>query len=249
MYGISEKMEQSANRMVQCGINFPSSSSGGLNLHNKSKRKMAHSRITFAILLVSLTGFGQNPFSTVQQQGGPTLGYSTSSGIQLIKKDGLSFKDLNKNGKLDTYEDWRLSAEERAKDLALKLTIDQIAGLMLYSPHQSIPGRDAGFGKGTYSGKTLKESGAKSSDLSDEQKGFLTKDHLRHVLITTVESPEVAATWNNNVQAFVEGIDLGIPVNTSSDPRHTAVASTEYNAGSGGRISMWPEALGLGSHL
>lgn len=206
---------------------------------------MAHTRITFVLLLATFTGFCQSPFSTLQQQGGPTLGYSSSSGIQLIKQNGLSFKDLNKNGTLDKYEDWRLPVEERAKDLASKLTVDQIAGLMLYSAHQSIPGRDAGFGRGTYNGKTLKESGAKSSDLSDEQKDFLTKDHLRHVLITMVESPEVAAVWNNNAQAFVEGIGFGIPVNTSSDPRHNAVASTEYNAGSGGRISMWPEALGL----
>jgi beta-glucosidase len=185
------------------------------------------------------------PFSTVQQQGGPTLGYASCSGVQLIKQNGLSFKDLNKNGTLDKYEDWRLPVEDRAKDLASKLTVDQIAGLMLYSAHQSIPGRDAGFGRGTYNGKTLKESGFKSSDLSDQQKEFLSKDHLRHVLITMVERPEVAAVWNNNAQAFVEGSAFGIPVNTSSDPRHNAVASTEYNAGSGGRISMWPEALGL----
>lgn len=51
--------------------------------------------------------------------------------------------------------------------------------------------------------------------------------------------------WNNNVQALVESLGLGIPSNTSSDPRHSAVASTEYNAGNGGKISMWPQALGL----
>jgi beta-glucosidase len=206
---------------------------------------MTYSRITFLFLLATLTGFSQSPLMTFKQKEGPTLGYASSSGVQLLKKDGFSFKDLNKNGRLDVYEDWRLPAEDRAKDLASKLTIDQIAGLMLYSAHQSIPGRDAGFGRSTYSGKTLKESGANASDLSDEQKNFLTQDHLRHVLITTVQSPEVAAMWNNNAQAFVEAIGFGIPVNTSSDPRHSAVASTEYNAGSGGMISMWPEALGL----
>ena len=202
----------------------------------------------FALLLPGLclttATIAQLSYRTIQQKGS-TLGYSPSSGVPLIKQDGISFKDLNKNGKLDKYEDWRLPAEERAKDLATKMSIEQIAGLMLYSAHQSIPGRDAGFGKGTYNGKSLKESGAKSSDLSDEQKEFLTKDHLRHVLITSVESPEVAATWNNNAQSFAEGTGLGIPLNTSSDPRHIAVASTEYNAGSGGRISMWPDALGL----
>ncbi len=204
---------------------------------------MAYLRVTLIFLFASAAANAQNLFTTVQQQGGPTLGYS--SGIQLIRQGTLYFKDLNRNGTLDKYEDWRLPVEERAKDLASKLSIDQIAGLMLYSAHQSIPAREAGFGMGTYNSKTLKESGLKSSDLSDQQKEFLSKDHLRHVLITTVESPEVAAMWNNNAQAFVESIGFGIPINTSSDPRHHAVASAEYNAGSGGKISMWPEPLGL----
>ena len=64
-------------------------------------------------------------------------------------------------------------------------------------------------------------------------------------MITSVESPEICARWNNNVQAFVEGMGLGIPSNMSSDPRNNAIANTEYNAGGGGKISMWPQALGL----
>ena len=98
---------------------------------------------------------------------------------------------------------------------------------------------------GTYGGKPFAESGAKPSDLSDQQVKFLTDDNLRHVLITSVESPEIAAVWNNNVQAFVEGIGLGLPVNTSSDPRHGSDSYAEYNAGAGGKISMWPGTLGI----
>ena len=63
--------------------------------------------------------------------------------------------------------------------------------------------------------------------------------------MTKVESPEVAATWNNNMQAYVEGLDHGIPVSISSDPRHEAKATTEFNAGAGGHISQWPTSLGL----
>ena len=102
-----------------------------------------------------------------------------------------------------------------------------------------------GFGESTYGGKSFKESGAKPSDLSDDQKKFLRDDHLRAVLMTGVESPEVAARWNNNMQAYVEALDHGIPANTSSDPRHEAKATTEYNAGAGGQISLWPTSLGL----
>lgn len=173
------------------------------------------------------------------------LGYSTTSGVKIIQKDGLPFKDLNKNGQLDKYEDWRLPVAERAKDLASKMTVEQIAGMMLYSGHQAIPALESGFFVGTYQGKPFSKSGAKASDLSDQQIAFLTKDNLRHVLITSVQNPIVSATWNNNVQALVEGIGMGIPANNSSDPRNGANKDAEYNAGSGGAISQWPEELGL----
>lgn len=185
------------------------------------------------------------PFVTITQKGGKTLGYSPTSGVKIITVDGLKFKDLNRNGKLDKYEDWRLPARERAIDLASQLSIEEIAGLMLYSAHQAIPANEQGFGAGTYNGKPLSKSGAKASDISDAQKKFLINDYLRHVLITTVQSPRIAAEWNNNVQALCEGIGHGIPANNSSDPRNGTTANTEYNAGAGGAISLWPGQLGL----
>ena len=184
-------------------------------------------------------------FNLVRNEAGQTLGYSPGSGVKILTVDRLAFKDLNKNGKLDIYEDWRQPFDQRAKDLASKMSIEQIAGLMLYSAHQSIPSRSGGFGAGTYNGKPLEESGLTSSGLTDQQKKFLTNDNLRHVLITTVESPAVAAQWNNNAQALVEGIGMGIPANNSSDPRHGSDSYAEYNAGAGGKISMWPGTLGI----
>ncbi|MBB3113901.1 beta-glucosidase [Paenibacillus phyllosphaerae] len=181
----------------------------------------------------------------VKNPGGPTLGYSEQSGVTILEQDGLFFKDLSRDGNLDKYEDWRLSPKERAQDLASKMTIEQIAGLMLYSRHQSVPAASRGWFASKYNGKPYEESGAKPWDLTDEQAAFLANDNLRHVLVTTVESPEIAAHWNNKVQAFAEGTGLGIPANNSSDPRHSSDSSSEFNAGSGGHISMWPETLGL----
>lgn len=199
-----------------------------------------------ACLLLSWEANGQNAsYVLVKNEGGQTLGYSPGSGIKLLTVNGLSFKDLNKNGQLDAYEDWRLSADARAKNLASLLSIDQIAGLMLYSRHQSIPARSGGYFAGTYNGKPFAKGETPPEALSDQQKAFLSKDNLRHVLVTTVQSPEVAALWNNNLQAFCEGIGLGIPANNSSDPRHGTVADMEFNAGAGGRISMWPGSLGM----
>ncbi len=187
----------------------------------------------------------KNGYFLVNQLNGPDLGYNASSGVELITINKKVFKDLNKNGQIDPYEDWRLSVDERAIDLASRMSIEQIAGLMLYSGHQSIPVSSRGWIKGTYAGKPFEESGAESSDLSDQQKQLLLQDNLRHVLITTVESPAVAAIWNNKAQALVESKSFGIPINTSSDPRHGSDSYAEYNAGAGGKISMWPSTLGL----
>lgn len=184
-------------------------------------------------------------FTAVANPGGRTLGYSSASGVKLLTVNGFAFKDLNKNHTLDAYEDWRLPVDVRAKDLAKKLSVEQIAGLMLYSRHQGIPAAGSGYMGGTYNKKVFAESGANAYDLTDQQTEFLRQDNLRHVLITTVQSPEVAARWNNKAQALVEGQGLGIPINISSDPRHGIRANAEFNAGAGGAISMWPGSLGM----
>ena len=208
----------------------------------------------FILFLSALTACGgpkwnevqtENGFNVVTQKKGQTLAYSPESGITILTVDGYAFKDLNRNGALDAYEDWRLPAEQRAEDLAARLPIEEIAGMMLYSSHQSVPSKGGMFGGATYGGKPYDQSGAKASDLSDAQRKFLTEDNLRAVLVTTVESPAVAAAWNNNMQALVEGMGHGVPVNTSSDPRHETSATAEYNYGAGGEISHWPTSLGM----
>ena len=182
-------------------------------------------------------------YNLITQKDGATLGYSPTSGIQILHEDGYAFKDLNRNGQLDVYEDWRQPVGKRVEDLAAQLSIEEIAGLMLYSNHQAIPATS--YDMSTYNGKPYAESGAQPWELTDHQKKFLKDDHLRHVLVTTVETPEIAARWNNSLQAYVEGLGHGIPANNSSDPRHSARADAEFNAGGGGQISTWPGSLGM----
>lgn len=187
-------------------------------------------------------------FVLVHNEGGKDIAYGKDSDVTLLEVDGYAFKDLNKNGILDAYEDWRLPMEERVKDLVKQMSIRDIAGLMLYSQHQAISSQDSIFAKmfqGTYDGKPRMESGKDVWELSDQQKQFLAQDGVRHVLMTVVDDAYTAAKWNNQMQAFVEKLPLGIPCNNSSDPRHTPNAHTEFDAGAGGDISKWPESLGL----
>ena len=109
-------------------------------------------------------------FTLVFNQGGATLGFTAESGITLIESGRFAFKDLNRNGILDAYEDWRLPVDERIADLVRQMSVEQIAGLMLYSGHQSIPARGSRFFGGTYEGKSFDESGLPAESLSDQQK-------------------------------------------------------------------------------
>ena len=48
----------------------------------------------------------------------------------LRREDGLDFRDLNKNGKLDIYEDPRQPIEARVEDLLGQMTLAEKAGLL-----------------------------------------------------------------------------------------------------------------------
>ena len=52
---------------------------------------------------------------TLVEQNGAELAYSPESGVKLLHVDGKVFKDMNRNGKLDAYEDWRLTPQKRAR--------------------------------------------------------------------------------------------------------------------------------------
>ena len=162
-------------------------------------------------------------FTLIKQTKGPDLGYNSESGVKILRIDGYAFKDLNRNGQLDAYEDWRLTLEQRAHNLATQIDIEQIAGLMLYSPHMVV----------------------NDSVLSDKIRTCLLNDKMRHILVTKVKNAYTAALWHNNLQALAESQPYGIPTNNSSDPRNYTEADGEFNAGSGGDISQWPREVGL----
>ena len=175
-------------------------------------------------------------YSIVSQSRGPQLGYSPTSGVEILRIDGYAFKDLNKNGSLDVYEDWRQKVESRVADLASQMTVEQICGLMLYSRAVTI------------------DSAALNSDVLS----YMKDDFIRHMLVSAVKDARTAAMWANNVQSYCESAELGIPANNSSDPRNytNGKANTSaYNPEPDGEfdpdgtsdISKWPREIGLGA--
>ena len=107
----------------------------------RNLRKLLAALIVVTMIVSSLGAFAEEGSAAwteettadgwikVTQENGPTLGYSPDSGVTILTVDGAAFKDLDKDGELDVYEDWREDAQTRAEDLAAQLSIEQIAGL------------------------------------------------------------------------------------------------------------------------
>lgn len=136
----------------------------------------------------------------VTNTGGATLGYSPDSGVRLIQVDGFAFKDLNGNGVLDVYEDWRQDADARARDLAGNMSGEEIAPL------------------GTHGGWSYFGNKVSDEDLEYIKKGG--RDGVTRS--STYEGSTVmAVTWTNAMQAVAEGEgNYGIPLTISVDPHN-----------------------------
>lgn len=213
----------------------------------------------FSLLLVGLlpiaAAYAQNKTKPVQ----PLLGYRS---VTLLTVEGYQFKDLNRNGKLDPYEDWRLSHEVRAKDLLSKMTLEEKAGFMLISTARLKSDRGASM-----TGNSA--SSTPSSDLNEEDqvqnnnmftrrplqepmmssvgstKG-VTQFHLRHFIFRANESVRITAEWANKLQALCESDGLGIPAIIASNPRNHITKDVAIGASVGRTaFSTWPGELGL----
>ena len=150
-----------------------------------------------------------------------------ASAKEIIEVDGLKFKDLNANGELDVYEDWRQDAETRTADLISQMTIREKVSQMQHPTF--VP----------------KADGSTPNYLSkwsrDEDIGFILvreltdlKDDDGNILAT---APEVAVSNLNQVQAWGEESRLGIPIIISMDSVH----GTSYVEGA----TVTPHNLGL----
>lgn len=147
-------------------------------------------------------------------------------------EDGTRYRDLNGNGRMDPYEDPRLSPEDRTEDLLERLSLAEAAGLLFHTVIETGPGG------------TLLEGPGQIAKSGTEQ--VVLGKHLSHFNVHGLESAEAAATWNNRLQQLAERTPHGVPVTVSTDPRHGAT----QNAGASwetGFFSLWPEPLGLGA--
>ena len=148
----------------------------------------------------------------------------------ILKEDGVIFRDLNKNGRLDPYEDARLPIEERVADLLSQMTLEEKAGMMFHTM--------IGMNK---DGSLVEEfnpfNPARTSEMVGERL-------INHFNVYDVAAPKQMAEWYNRLQKLAEYTRLGIPVTISSDPAHAFNKNPATGFG-GGAFSQWPEPIGL----
>lgn len=148
----------------------------------------------------------------------------------ILTVDGLQFRDLDGDGKLTPYEDWRLSPEARADDLIARMTIEEKAGQMM---HGTLPGKGGALGQGD------------SYDFEAIGPMMWVK-HISSYITRLSVKPAVMAEQSNAVQAMAEQSRLGIPVTISADPRnHFSHVLGAAEAARG--VSIWPELIGFGA--
>ncbi|MFN8004390.1 MAG: hypothetical protein U0X75_25640 [Acidobacteriota bacterium] len=129
--------------------------------------------------------------------------------VNVLQVSGLLFKDLNKNGKLDKYEDWRLPLDERVNDLVAQMTVEEKAGLMVgpslpAGPNGS-PSEQAVWGQNPFNPGAIQMTSPATTDgvLRRNIRQFINRENL---------PARTMATWLNAVQQIAEGSRLGIPL-------------------------------------
>ncbi len=187
----------------------------------------------------------------------PILGYRSANILQI---NGLKFKDLNKNGKLDKYEDWRQGNLVRAKDLLSQMSIEQKVGFMLISTTRL---------KNDWSFEAPKGKEPISSDFNEtdliQTNNMFSKQplpipimsaagttkavkefQLRHFILRANVPAKMNAEWANKLQALCEADGLGIPAIVASNPRNHITKDASIGLSVGKAVfSTWPGELGL----
>lgn len=158
----------------------------------------------------------------------------------ILEVDGLKFKDLNGNGQLDVYEDWRQDVDARVKDLYDQMTLEERAGLFY---HVNTCGNPMGvdFADSRYMFGT-------ESVVPDESSSFTSRSMWYYINVLNITShldntngtPAQQIVYHNAMQALAEDSRLGIPVVISND--------REYNAW-GGMIDVAHDAFGAANDL
>lgn len=162
-------------------------------------------------------------------QAAPAQPRIGSRHIPVIEVDGLRFRDLNRDGVLEPYEDWQLPADTRAADLVSRMTLAEKGGAVMHGNFLEQPDAE---GRSTI--------GYRLGDI----RPYLLDKHITGYITRLAVPPAKMAEQNNLVQELAEEGRLGIPVTVSTDPRNHFLYITGQSSDGRG-YSQWPETIGF----
>ena len=157
---------------------------------------------------------------------------------RLIRSDdGITYRDLNKNGRLDIYEDPSQPIDTRVEDLLSQMTLEEKAGTMFING--SIVNADGSIDPPGLTDSTGVFAGVPPM----VAKSQMTQHLMTHFNIWEIPNALALTKWSLNLQLFAEETRLGIPVTIASDPRnHFSRSIYEMKAED---FSQWCQPLGL----
>jgi beta-glucosidase len=165
----------------------------------------------------------------------------------IITVDGLAFKDLNGDGQLNPYEDWRLPIEDRVKDLLNRMNTREKAGMFILT--------DKPMGISVEDGEPTSHDGIISEVEKDHEHptpkhefpttSLIHDFQLRHLIVRENATPEQMVTWTNTIQEMAEESRLGIPMVIISNSRNENEDATFNAAQSVRQFTTFPGTLGL----
>jgi beta-glucosidase len=148
----------------------------------------------------------------------------------LATENGITFRDLNKNGKLDPYEDPRQPLESRIENLMGQMTLEEKAGMLFIN------------GAAVNADGSIDDKPG-TSGMARGAVPQIVEKKMSHFNLWDIPGAQMVAKWQNDLQRFAEQTRLGIPITIASDPRnHFSQSIFSMRAND---FSQWCETLGF----
>ena len=169
----------------------------------------------------------------------------------ILEVDGLSFRDLDGDGTLTPYEDWRLSPRERAADLVGRMTPDEKIGLMVISSRpmgisQHDPELTSADGALDEQHLPIKLDPHTSAGIPFEgTTEMISSLHMRHFIMREEPTGSRIATWINAMNEVAESTRLGIPVVVAANSKNETGGFKMGGSAEDQPFTQWPGTLGL----
>lgn len=143
----------------------------------------------------------------IDNEGGKKLGYNPNFGAGILEQDGYAFKDLNENGSIDIFEDWREPMVKRVEDFMKQYDLIQKDGMLYYKKGFIRIPKDLSFDVMDH-----KIQNVLHELLAKEQvdQTYLEEHYLFIVLLLMFDKDDGSKLQDYTITTFIQGIEKGL---------------------------------------